>query len=91
YIRTGVARSWESHPVRLLHEAGCVVTVGSDDPALFGTSIASEWRALETRLGLSREEVLAIGAATARASFADAPFKEELIGAMTRAGAEFGP
>ena len=90
-IRTGVARSWESHPVRLLHEAGCVVTVGSDDPALFGTSIASEWRALETRLGLSREEVLAIGAATARASFADAPFKEELIGAMTRAGAEFCP
>lgn len=90
-IRTGVATSWESHPVRLLHEAGCVVTVGSDDPAMFGTSIASEWRALEARLGFTRQEVLAIGAATARASFADAPFKEELIKAMTRAGAELCP
>ncbi len=90
-IRTGVASSWESHPLRAVHAAGCVVTLGSDDPALFATSIASEWQALEARLGLSRQDVLQIGAATARAAFADDATKEELVKAMTRAASEFEP
>ncbi len=84
-LRTGVVRSWETHPIRILHEKGVAVTVNSDDPALFGTSIAGEWRALETRLGLDRKAVLAIGARTVRASFLEEGAKADLLAAMSDA------
>jgi len=89
-VRTGVVRGWESHPIRTLHAQGVAVTVNSDDPALFGTSLAGEWQALETRLGLSREQVLAIGVRTVRAAFLDETEKTDLIAAMTRAAAAAG-
>jgi adenosine deaminase len=68
-LRTGVVSSWESHPIGALHRAGAAVTINSDDPALFGTSIAREWEVLIARLGLSVQEVLRIGLRTAEATF----------------------
>ncbi len=89
-LRTGVVRSWESHPMLALHRAGVAVTVNSDDPAMFGTSIAGEWRALETRLRLPRPEVLAIGLRTARSTFLPEDEKAALVAAMTAAAARAG-
>jgi adenosine deaminase len=89
-VKTGVVRSWPGHPIATLHRAGVAVTVNSDDPAMFGTSIAAEWRALETRLGLPRLEVLAIGLRTARSTFLPQDEKAALVGAMTSAAARAG-
>jgi adenosine deaminase len=86
-LSTGVVTSWETHPIRTLHAEGCAVTVNSDDPALFETSIAEEWRRLETRLGMSRDDVLAIGARTIEASFLEAAGKRDLLGALRGAAA----
>lgn len=84
---TRVVDSWETHPIRALHAAGCAITVNSDDPALFKTSIAQEWRRLESRIGMSPAEVVAIGARTIEASFLDADGKRDLLGALRVAAA----
>jgi adenosine deaminase len=89
-LRTGVVRSWKDHPIRALHEAGVAVTVNSDDPAMFGTSLAGEWRVLEESVGMRREEVLAIGRRTVRATFLPENEKRILDAEMTRAAAAAG-
>lgn len=43
-IRTGVVSGWERHPVGALLEAGAYVTISSDDPTFFHTSVAEELR-----------------------------------------------
>lgn len=41
-VRLGVFPSLEAHPLRSLHEAGVIVTVNSDDPPLFNTTLNDE-------------------------------------------------
>ena len=56
-VRTGVVKSIEDHPVKKFFDAGLLVTVNTDDPAMFGNSLAQEYQMLEERLGFSRDEV----------------------------------
>jgi adenosine deaminase len=48
---TAVVRSWEEHPVRDLVDAGVAVTINTDDPAMFGCTLAGEFESLANRLG----------------------------------------
>jgi adenosine deaminase len=59
-VRTAVVRSLDEHPIRRYFEQGLVVTVNSDDPKMFGTSLAEEYRLLEERLDFSRDEIRAL-------------------------------
>lgn len=68
-LATGVVRAWEAHPIPALARAGTLVTLNSDDPAMFGTTLVDEWRACGERLGFSTAEVLALGRATIEAAF----------------------
>jgi adenosine deaminase len=56
-VCTGVVKSIEDHPVKKFFDAGLLVTVNTDDPAMFGNSLAQEYQMLEERLGFSRDEV----------------------------------
>jgi adenosine deaminase len=56
-VRTGVVDSLEEHPIRRYFERGIVVTVNTDDPKMFGNSLAEEFRLLEEKLGFSRDEL----------------------------------
>ena len=56
-VRTGVVDSIEEHPVRRYFERGIVVTINTDDPKMFGNSLAEEFRFLEGKLGFSRDEI----------------------------------
>jgi adenosine deaminase len=49
--------SLASHPLRRFLDAGVLVSVGTDDPAMFGLSLAGELAALQERLGLSDDAV----------------------------------
>jgi len=42
-LRTGVYPSYEAHPVKALFEAGVPITINSDDPTFFGTTLAEEY------------------------------------------------
>lgn len=48
-LRTGVVAGWDTHPVGTLLEAGAAVTISSDDPTFFHTSVAADLRAVADR------------------------------------------
>ncbi len=56
-VKTGVVDAIDAHPARYFFERGVIVTVNTDDPKMFGNSLAGEYRLLEERLGFSRAEI----------------------------------
>ena len=56
-VATGVVTSLEEHPIRRYFGRGILVTVNTDDPKMFGNSLAEEFRLLEEALGFSRDDV----------------------------------
>jgi adenosine deaminase len=56
-LATGAVASLELHPVRRLYDEGVLVSVATDDPAMFGLSLAGEYEALQTRLGFTDGEI----------------------------------
>jgi adenosine deaminase len=55
-VQTGAVESLDKHPIHGFFERGILVTVNTDDPEMFGNSMAQEYRALERELGFSRHE-----------------------------------
>jgi adenosine deaminase len=56
-VATGAVASLAGHPIRRLFDAGVLVSVGSDDPAMFGLSLAGELAALQSTLGFTDDEI----------------------------------
>jgi len=56
-VRTGVVPSLAAHPIRRFFERGLLVTANTDDPKMFGNSLAGEYRALVEELGFTRAEI----------------------------------
>ena len=52
-LRLGIVKDLARHPVRRFLERGLRVTVNTDDPKMFGCTLAGEYRAL----GLTRDQV----------------------------------
>jgi adenosine deaminase len=68
-LRTGAVRSWEEHPLRKLYEAGVTVTLNSDDPTFFETTLTEEYRRSVVHLGFSADDLCAMVRSAARAAF----------------------
>ncbi len=77
-IRTGVVESWEEHPAKVLIEAGALVTINTDDPAMFHSSLAGEFRLLDEIFGLPEETIRALSLAPVEASWAPPVTKQRL-------------
>ena len=56
-IKTGVVHSMSSHPIRQFFDHGLLVSVNTDDPLMFGNSLADEFRQLESHLGFNPLEI----------------------------------
>ena len=56
-VRTGAVESFTSHPVRRLFDAGVPITLNSDDPGLFESTLENEYRLVEQLYGFSKTEV----------------------------------
>jgi adenosine deaminase len=78
-IRTGIVDSIETHPIRRFFELGIPVTVSTDDPAMFGNSLAEEYRQLETHLGFSRDEIRRVILQGIRSSWMPENRKKEML------------
>ncbi|HEV2781051.1 MAG TPA: adenosine deaminase [Actinophytocola sp.] len=65
-------------PVRALLAAGVPVTLGSDDPLLFGAHVTDQYRIARASLGLSDAELAAIARHSVAASAAPAEVKRRL-------------
>ena len=83
-LALGVYRSIEEHPIERLRCAGVPVSVNTDDPALLGASLESEYALCRTAFGWSDDVVRAVASTSIDASFANADVKSRLSGALAR-------
>jgi len=58
-VATGAVGSLEEHPVRMLYDAGVPITIHTDDPAFFHTTLAREYELAEKIFGLPVDELAA--------------------------------
>ena len=77
-VKTGVVDSIESHPIRRYYDLGIIVTVNTDDPKMFGNSLADEYKMLETKLGFSRSDIQTVITNSIEASWLADDAKSEL-------------
>ena len=59
-VHTGVVPSISEHPIRKLMQHGVPVCLNTDDPAISGITLTSEYIAAFTKLGLTEEELKAM-------------------------------
>jgi len=88
--RTGVVRSYEAHPVRRYFERGLMVTVNTDDPKMFGNSLAGELQGLVEVHGFTRDEIRTLILNGVRASWLPEERKRRLS-ALFRAHPDWEP
>jgi aminodeoxyfutalosine deaminase len=56
-VRTGAVRNLGEHPLRRLFEAGVPAVLGTDDPALFGCTLAGEFEVARREFGFTDGEL----------------------------------
>jgi len=78
-LRLGVCPSYGKHPLKRLVEAGCLVTLNSDDPALFDTTLSDEYRHAVEDCGLTVRQLEHIALDAIRASYMPAPRKAAML------------
>jgi adenosine deaminase len=72
----GNVPSFEEHPLLKLIAAGVVVTLNSDDPAMFHSNLLAEYEVARSAFGMSDEQLAGLARAGVRASFADDTLKQ---------------
>ena len=83
-----VVADLDSHPIRELVSAGVRVTVNSDDPPMFGTTLTDEYRFLVRHFGYDADGVERIALNAVRASFLPPDEKARLLSEFEGAFAE---
>ena len=83
-LATGLLARLEDHPLPKFLAAGLEVTLNSDDPAMFGTSLEDEYLAAADQFALSREQILRLCANGFRASFLPEEEKRTFLEELSR-------
>ncbi len=78
-IRLGHYASGEAHPLRALVESGCVVSLNTDDPELFGTDLGREYLRAVEQCGLSERQLAQCVLNAVRASYLDPTAKQAML------------
>jgi len=78
-VALGVVPTWDAHPIERLREAGVKVTVSTDDPPFFHTSLMREYDMLAQTFGWDDEVVRGVNITAAKAAFCDAATQEKLM------------
>lgn len=78
-LRTRSVPSLAEHPLPVLVAAGVMVSINSDDPPMFSTTLNQEYQVAAELLGLDRAGVAGLASAAVRASFLDAAGKSRLL------------
>ena len=78
-IATRAVATLEEHPIRAFRDAGVTVTVNSDDPPMFGTTLNREYEIAADLLGLDETGVADLARTAVRASFAPDDVRERVL------------
>ena len=82
-VRTGVIKSVAEHPVRRYFDDGLTVTVNSDDPVMFNTTLTDEYVALAGDLGFGRPDIEEVALNAVRASFLPPEDRRQMLAEFT--------
>jgi len=86
-LRTGVCKAVAEHPARNYFDQGVMITLNTDDPALFGTSLAREYQFAQETFGFTDEHLRELARNSFEASFLPADKKLELLSLFDAAAA----
>jgi aminodeoxyfutalosine deaminase len=78
-IATRAVARLEEHPIKAMYDAGVIVTVNSDDPPMFGTTLNREYEIAAELLGLDESGITALARNAVHASFMGDDEKRELL------------
>ena len=78
-VLTGCCASVEQHPVRKLFDAGVLVTLNTDDPDMFRTSLAREYQIAQRYSASARQSCDELAMNSFRASFLPEAKKREIL------------
>jgi aminodeoxyfutalosine deaminase len=74
-LRTGICPTIAEHPVRNYFDQGVMVTLNTDDPAMFGTSLSQEYKLAQDTFGFTDEHLRELARNSFEASFLPAEKK----------------
>ena len=78
-MATGAVAELSAHPIVAMVAAGVRVTINSDDPPMFATTLNGEYAVAARLLGLDDVGVGNLAKTAVRASFAERPYQERLL------------
>jgi adenosine deaminase len=85
---TGAVPSLADHPLRRLLDSGVRVALSADDPLLFATTTANEYRVAKERLGLSDSELRRLAGNAWRAAFCSRERRDAGLAALEAGNVE---
>jgi aminodeoxyfutalosine deaminase len=86
-LRTGVCKDITQHPVRSYFDHGLMITINSDDPAMFRTTLTREYQLLQEHFAFTEEQLRELARNSFEASFLPAEKKLEFLNLFDAAAA----
>jgi len=86
-LRTGVCKAVAEHPTKNYFDHGVMITLNTDDPALFGTTLSREYQLAQETFGFTDEHLRELARNSFEASFLPAEKKLELLSLFDAAAA----
>lgn len=87
-LRTGCCQSLADHPVRNYFDHGLMITLNTDDPAMFGTSLSREFQLAQDTFGFTDEHLREMARNSFEASFLPAEKKLRFLNLFDEAVAK---
>jgi len=86
-LRTGLCPNLNDHPAKSYFDHGVMITLNSDDPAMFGTTLAREYQIAQQVFGFTDEHLRELARNSFEASFLPAEKKLEFLNLFDAAAA----
>jgi aminodeoxyfutalosine deaminase len=84
-LAMGLIPRFEDYPLLAFFEAGVILTLNSDDPALFGSSVEQEFLQAARSFSLSRQQVVQLCENAVQSAFLPAEEKQRLMAGIHEA------
>ena len=78
-LRTGCCAAAERHPLKTYYDSGLLVTLNTDDPAMFQTSLSREYQVAQNTFGFTDAQLRELAMNSFRASFLPEQRKRALL------------
>jgi aminodeoxyfutalosine deaminase len=86
-LRTGVCKAIAEHPAKSYFDQGIMITLNSDDPAMFGTTLSREYQLAQQTFSFTDEHLRELARNSFEASFLPAEKKLEFLNLFDAAAA----